>query len=55
MIENLGEGGAERVMSFLANEFVKRGYDTSIALLQDNPSIVYKLSKEVHVFQIGQR
>lgn len=55
MIENLGEGGAERVMSFLANEFAKRGYDTSIALLQENPSIVYKLFNDVHVFQVGKK
>ena len=55
VIENLDKGGAERVMSFLANQFAKRGYELGIALLHENPSIVYTLSKDVHVFQVGKK
>ena len=55
MIENLEKGGAERVMSFLANELAKKGYETSFALLQENANIVYKLNEKIQVFQIGKK
>lgn len=55
VIENLEKGGAERVMTFLANELAKRGYETNFALLQENAKIVYKLNESIQVFQIGKR
>lgn len=40
-------GGAERVMSILANEFCKRGHDVSFIVTDDAKIIAYKLDEKV--------
>ncbi len=47
-IPSLGSGGAERVMSILANKFVENGYEVSIIMLSHN-LCVYSLSEKVHI------
>lgn len=47
-IPNLGMGGAERVASELANQYVKNGIDVSIILLDDN-DIYYQLDDRIKV------
>ena len=53
IIENLGEGGAERVLSLLANELVHRDYSVDIALLQTDAKVVYEVDKQVRLLRIG--
>ena len=48
VLPSLGMGGAERVASELANEFVKNGINTSIILL-DNNEICYELDENIDI------
>lgn len=52
----LCDGGAERVMTLLANEFVKREYETHMVLVRDNKEKIYYLEPEVelHELKYGQ-
>ena len=47
-IPSLGSGGAERVMSVLANKFTERGHEVSIIMLS-NYKCVYPLSEKITV------
>ena len=46
---SMNYGGAERVMSLLANEFIKRDYSVTLTVLDDNKIIAYKLDEKVNV------
>lgn len=48
LIAHLGNGGAERVSTELANEFSRRGYDIS-AIVFDSSLCEYKLDSKIHV------
>lgn len=48
LIAHLGNGGAERVSTELANEFSCRGYDIS-AIVFDSSLSEYKLNEKIHV------
>lgn len=45
---NLNSGGAERVMSLLANEFERKGYEVEIIFLKER-IVFYPVNKGVHV------
>lgn len=50
---NLGPGGAERVISLLANQFFQRGYDVEIVFFRDR-QIFYKLDDGIKVIVLGE-
>lgn len=50
-IDSLSGGGAERVVSVLAGEFVKRGYDVDLLMLYKRP-LSYMLSEKVGVYWV---
>lgn len=50
-IGNLGRGGAERVISILANEYCKKGWDVDVALLL-NTEISYDLDNRINVINL---
>ncbi len=52
VIGSLGIGGAERVISILANYFSKNGFDVSIILFYQHNRIDYFLEKEVRVMSV---
>lgn len=48
-IHNMTGGGAERVMSIIANEFAKNGHNVTLAITEQNPVIVYHLDPLIQV------
>lgn len=54
LIPNMSGGGAERVISVLANEFVRQGIETGILMTAGN-ECVYDLHPEITLFQAGER
>lgn len=50
---NLGPGGAERVISLLANQFCLKGYDVEIVFFRDR-LIFYELDERVKIIVIGE-
>ena len=50
---NLGSGGAERVISLLANEFCKKGHDVEIIFFRDR-LIFYELDSRIKIVVIGE-
>ena len=51
---NLGSGGAERVISLLANQFCQKGYDVEIVFFRDR-LIFYELDDRVKIIVIGEK
>lgn len=54
VIPSMSGGGAERVISILANELIKRGMEISI-LMTAGSECAYELDPAVRVFQTGER
>ena len=54
IIPSMTGGGAERVISVLANEFVSRKIDVKILMTAGDDN-VYQLDKRIGVTQIGER
>lgn len=54
VIPSMAGGGAERVISILANEFVKAGNEVSIAMFAGN-TCVYSMEKKVKLIQTGEK
>lgn len=54
IIPRMVGGGAERVISVLANEFVNRGIGVKI-LMTSGSDMAYKLDERIEVIQIGER
>ena len=52
VIADLGAGGAERVLSILANDWCKKGHDITILLLTKGPSF-YKLDSRIKIVELG--
>ncbi|MDM0818956.1 glycosyltransferase [Clostridium perfringens] len=52
IIAYLGIGGAERVISVLANEFVKSGIKVNI-ITTNSPEVVYDLDKRINYIYLG--
>ena len=48
VMPSLGGGGAERVVSIIANYLAEREYNVNICLLREN-NVAYKLNNNVHV------
>ena len=48
VMPTMSGGGAERVVSVLANEFIKAGYDVTL-MLTNSTQIVYDLDKRIHI------
>lgn len=48
----LSDGGSERVMTLLANEFVKRGFETYMVLVRDNKEKNYYLDNQVKLREL---
>ena len=53
VLPDMPGGGSERVVAMLANEFVKRGYETAILLFAGN-RVVYPLDEKVEVVIAGE-
>lgn len=53
VIVSMAGGGAERVISILANRFVKKGIEVSIVMTAGN-TVVYELDPKVEVFCAGE-
>lgn len=51
---NLGSGGAERVISLLANQFCQRGYEVEIVFFRDR-LVFYELDERVNIVVIGEQ
>lgn len=49
---SLTNGGSERVMSIIANQFAKNEYDTSMLLLRENKPVDYEISKRIKCYQL---
>ncbi len=49
VIPTLKQGGAERVMSVLSNNWSKKGYEVHLILLKEENEIFYNISKEVYI------
>lgn len=49
VLGSLGRGGAERVVSILSNDYIKKGWDVDILLLLFN-NIDYKIDKKIRIF-----
>lgn len=54
VIPSMAGGGAERVISILANEFIKKQNEVSIVMTAGN-TCVYPLNSKVRLFQAGER
>lgn len=54
IVPSMSGGGAERVVSILANEFVNRNIETKILMTAGN-ECVYKLDPRIELFQAGVR
>lgn len=50
----LGSGGAERVLSILANEFCKRGNKVEVIALTNKAKDYYALDKRIKYLHAGQ-
>lgn len=48
-IHNMTGGGAERVMSIIANEFAKNDHNVTLAIMEQNPVISYKLAPSMQI------
>ncbi len=48
-IGSMGRGGAERVISLLANDYAQRGWETQICMLLEN-KVGYELNPQIKVF-----
>ncbi len=53
VLPDMPGGGTERVVALLANEYVKRGYQTAILLFAGNQT-AYPLDPKVEVHVAGQ-
>ena len=53
VIVSMGGGGAERVISILANQFVKRGIDVTI-MMTAGDEVAYELDERIHLFCAGK-
>ena len=51
-IPSLGSGGAERVVSILANELVQRGYDVSVIMV-GNDCVAYPVLNQVKLIKLN--
>jgi GalNAc-alpha-(1->4)-GalNAc-alpha-(1->3)-diNAcBac-PP-undecaprenol alpha-1,4-N-acetyl-D-galactosaminyltransferase len=49
VVPGMGYGGAERVISILANSFVIKGYDVKILIMNTDGESVYKLNENIEV------
>lgn len=52
IIPTMQQGGAERVMSELANNWADKGHDVNLVLLTDAP-FFYEINKKVNIHQLG--
>lgn len=50
---NMQRGGAQRVMSQIANAYAEKGWDVSIAMLLGN-EVCYELNKKITIFELVQ-
>lgn len=50
-IDSLGGGGAERVVSILCSEFVRKGYEVDLLMLQKR-DIAYPLPENVSIYRV---
>lgn len=48
----LSDGGSERVMTLLANEFANRGLDVSMLLVREEKKEIYKLDDRIDRYQL---
>lgn len=53
VLPNMPGGGTERVVAMLANEYVKRGYQTAILLFAGN-QVAYPLDKRIEIYIAGK-
>lgn len=53
VIVSMGGGGAERVISILANQFVKKGIDVTI-MMTAGDEVAYDLDERIHLFCAGE-
>lgn len=53
VLPDMPGGGSERVVAMLANEYVKRGYQTAILLFAGN-QVAYPLDERVEIYIAGQ-
>lgn len=53
VIVSMGGGGAERVISILANQFVKKGIDVTI-MMTAGDEVAYELDERIHLFCAGE-
>lgn len=53
VIVSMTGGGAERVISILANQFVKKGIDVTI-MMTAGDEVAYELDEQIHLFCAGQ-
>lgn len=52
VIYSLGGGGAERVMSLLSNDWVKKGHDISIATITGDDTLSYELDNSIKLIHL---
>jgi glycosyltransferase involved in cell wall biosynthesis len=52
VVPNMGFGGAERVISILANSFVNKGYEIKILIINSDGESVYNLNPKVEIEKI---
>ena len=52
VINSLGKGGAERVLSSLANSLCEKDYDVSIILAAAN-RVVYKVDERIKLYNLN--
>lgn len=52
LINSLGTGGAERTVTYLANDFTSKGYDIDIVIYGDKG--IYSLDPKINLFNIYQ-
>lgn len=53
LISSLGGGGAERVVSILANDYTKRGYDIDIVMLVGH-TISYTIDSSINIIDYSE-
>lgn len=53
VLGSLGRGGAEKVVSLIANDFSQRGWDVTIALLLFN-KVEYELNKDIRIINLSK-
>ncbi|MDM5373080.1 glycosyltransferase family 4 protein [Bacillus bombysepticus] len=52
VVPNMGFGGAERVISILANSFVNKGYEIKILIINSDGESVYNLNPKIEIEKI---